>query len=127
MADTEAYIPNVYEEVEGVVDITTLNSRQYCVVLDPVGADGKPQLGQKKVVKVTRRWRMFPRIPTNPIPYEAQPGGYTKMSPPRRPRPGVTFVSVFCRGRSPSSCSPGKAWRRESKTFTSCLRRKVWC
>lgn len=52
MEDSEAYIPNVYEDVVGVVDITTLNSRQYCVILDPVGADGKLQLGQKRVVKV---------------------------------------------------------------------------
>jgi hypothetical protein len=29
-----------------------LNSRQYCVILDPVGFDGKPQLGKKKLVKV---------------------------------------------------------------------------
>lgn len=60
MADTEAYIPNVYEEVEGVVDITTLNSRQYCVVLDPVGADGKPQLGQKRVVKGEKSFFLQP-------------------------------------------------------------------
>ena len=39
-------------QVVGVVDITTLNNRQYCVVLDPVDKDGKPQLGQKKLVKV---------------------------------------------------------------------------
>lgn len=52
VADREAHIPSVAEEVVGVVDVTTLNSRQYCVVLDPVGADGKPQLGQKRVVKV---------------------------------------------------------------------------
>ena len=38
-----------------MVHVTTLNSRQYCVVLDPVGADGKPQLGKKRVVKVRRR------------------------------------------------------------------------
>ncbi|XP_066484436.1 major vault protein [Tiliqua scincoides] len=51
MADTEAHIPDVYEEVLGVIDITTLNSCQYCVVCDPVGADGKPQLGKKKKIK----------------------------------------------------------------------------
>ncbi|XP_053115786.1 major vault protein [Hemicordylus capensis] len=51
MADTEAHIPDVYEEVLGVVDITTLNSCQYCTVCDPVDDDGKPQLGQKKVIK----------------------------------------------------------------------------
>ncbi|XP_066433020.1 major vault protein isoform X2 [Eleutherodactylus coqui] len=60
MDDTEAYIPNVYEEVVGVVDITTLNSRQYCVILDPVGADGKLQLGQKKVVKGERSFFLQP-------------------------------------------------------------------
>ncbi|XP_077170653.1 major vault protein [Paroedura picta] len=51
MADTEAHIPDVYEEVLGVIDITTLNSCQYCVVCDPVDSSGKPQLGQKKVIK----------------------------------------------------------------------------
>ena len=38
----------------GVVDITTLNNRQYCVILDPVDKDGKPQLGQKRLVKVLK-------------------------------------------------------------------------
>lgn len=52
MADREAHIPSVSEEVVGVVDVTTLSSRQYCVILDPVGPDGKPQLGKKRVVKV---------------------------------------------------------------------------
>ena len=40
------------QQVVGVVDITTLNNRQYCVILDPVDKDGKPQLGQKRLVKV---------------------------------------------------------------------------
>ena len=39
-------------QVVGVVDITTLNNRQYCIILDPVDKDGKPQLGQKRLVKV---------------------------------------------------------------------------
>ena len=51
MSDTETHIPGVYEEVVGVIDVITLNTRQYCVILDPVGADGKPQLGKKKLVK----------------------------------------------------------------------------
>ncbi len=59
VADREAHIPSVAEEVVGVVDVTTLNSRQYCVVLDPVGADGKPQLGQKRVVKVSESFCGF--------------------------------------------------------------------
>lgn len=54
MGDREAHIPSVAEEVVGVVDVTTLSSRQYCVILDPVGPDGKPQLGQKRVVKVRK-------------------------------------------------------------------------
>lgn len=58
MADREAHIPSVAEEVVGVVDVTTLSSRQYCVILDPVGPDGKPQLGQKRVVKVRRSFSL---------------------------------------------------------------------
>lgn len=60
MADREAHIPSVAEEVVGVVEVTTLSSRQYCVVLDPVGPDGKPQLGQKKVVKGERSFFLQP-------------------------------------------------------------------
>lgn len=60
MADREAHIPSVAEEVVGVVDVTTLSSRQYCVILDPVGPDGKPQLGKKRVVKVRRSVRPPP-------------------------------------------------------------------
>ncbi|XP_069508129.1 major vault protein [Ambystoma mexicanum] len=58
--DAEAYIPSVYEEVMGIVEITTLNSQQYCVVLNPVGRDGKPQLGQKKVVKGEKSFFLLP-------------------------------------------------------------------
>ncbi|KAK5855737.1 hypothetical protein PBY51_007383 [Eleginops maclovinus] len=60
MADREAHIPSVAEEVVGVVDVTTLSSRHYCVILDPVGHDGKPQLGQKKVVKGERSFFLQP-------------------------------------------------------------------
>ncbi|XP_032442372.1 major vault protein [Xiphophorus hellerii] len=60
MADREAHVPSVAEEVVGVVNVTTLSSRQYCVILDPVGADGKPQLGQKKVVKGERSFFLQP-------------------------------------------------------------------
>ncbi|XP_032460607.1 major vault protein isoform X2 [Phocoena sinus] len=49
--DTDAHVPDVYEEVMGVVSITTLGPHNYCVILDPVGPDGKNQLGQKRVVK----------------------------------------------------------------------------
>lgn len=53
LKDTETYIPGVYEDVVGIVQITALNNRQYCVILDPVDTDGKPQLGRKKLVKVS--------------------------------------------------------------------------
>ncbi|XP_062919134.1 major vault protein isoform X1 [Mobula hypostoma] len=58
--DAEAHIPGVHEEVVRVVDVTTLGSRQYCVVLDPVGIDGKPQLGQKLVVKGEKSFFLRP-------------------------------------------------------------------
>ncbi|KAM7371381.1 hypothetical protein PAMP_008632 [Pampus punctatissimus] len=60
MADREAHIPSVAEEVVGVVNVTTLSSRQYCVILDPVGPDGKPQLGQKRVMKGERSFFLQP-------------------------------------------------------------------
>ncbi|KAH9525551.1 hypothetical protein Btru_001682 [Bulinus truncatus] len=60
MKDTETHIPNVYEEVVGVVNITTLNNRQYCVILDPVDGQGKPQLGQKKLVKGEKSFFLMP-------------------------------------------------------------------
>lgn len=60
LKDTETHIPNVYEEVVGVVNITTLNNRQYCVILDPVDAKGRPQLGQKKLVKGDKTFFLMP-------------------------------------------------------------------
>ena len=50
-AESETFIPDVYERVVGTVDITTLTNRQYCVIVNPIGASGKPQLGAKKLVK----------------------------------------------------------------------------
>nr|Q90405.1 RecName: Full=Major vault protein; AltName: Full=MVP100; Short=P100 [Diplobatis ommata]CAA61041.1 MVP100 [Torpedo marmorata] len=60
LAEAEAYVPGVEEEVVGQVEVTTLGTRQYCVVLDPVGADGKPQLGQKLVVKGEKSFFLQP-------------------------------------------------------------------
>ncbi|XP_066577817.1 major vault protein isoform X2 [Amia ocellicauda] len=60
LADCEAHIPEVSEEVVGVVQVTTLTGRQYCVVLDPLGPDGKPQLGQKRVVKGEKSFFLQP-------------------------------------------------------------------
>jgi major vault protein len=47
----ETHIVDVYEEVVGEVRITTLTNRQYVIVLDPYGADGKPALGTKQLRK----------------------------------------------------------------------------
>jgi len=47
--DTDSHIPAVYEEVVALVDIITLTNRQYCFIANPVGSDGKPQLGKKKI------------------------------------------------------------------------------
>jgi major vault protein len=58
--DTETHIPNVYEEVVGVVNVTTLNSRQYTVLIDPIGSDGKPQMGKKKLVKGEKSFFLQP-------------------------------------------------------------------
>ncbi|KAK7088812.1 major vault protein-like isoform X5 [Littorina saxatilis] len=58
--DTETHIPNVYEEVVGVVPITSLTNRQYCVVLDPCDTTGRPQLGQKKLVRGEKSFFLMP-------------------------------------------------------------------
>ena len=52
MQDAVSFIPDVFEEVKDTVAVTVLTDRQYCVILDPVGADGKNQFGRKKLVKV---------------------------------------------------------------------------
>ena len=44
----------------GVIPITTLTSRQYCVILDPVDKEGHPQLGRKKLVKGEKSFFIMP-------------------------------------------------------------------
>ncbi|CAF0741315.1 unnamed protein product [Didymodactylos carnosus] len=58
--DTETYIPDVYEEVVGDIMVTALTSRQYCVILDPVGKNGKPQLGRKELVRGEKTFFLQP-------------------------------------------------------------------
>ena len=58
-SDTESHIPNVYEEVVGIINVTTLNSRQYAIICDPLGENGKPQLGQKKLIRVSHIQKIF--------------------------------------------------------------------
>lgn len=47
--DAEIHIPDVYEEVQGEVEITTLSDRQWCIVVNPIDESGKPQLGMREV------------------------------------------------------------------------------
>jgi major vault protein len=47
----ETHIPDVYEIVVGEVPITTLTNRQWTVVVDPIGKDGRPQLGKRELRK----------------------------------------------------------------------------
>ncbi|MBD2576237.1 colicin uptake protein [Oscillatoria sp. FACHB-1406] len=49
LADSEIHIPDVYEEVVGEVKITTLSDREWCIVVDPIDAEGKPQFGMQEV------------------------------------------------------------------------------
>ena len=46
----ETFIPDVDEVVVGQINVTTLTKEQYCVVCDPWGKDGKPQLGKKVIM-----------------------------------------------------------------------------
>lgn len=59
-SDMETFIPDVYQEMEEEIEVTTLTNRQYCVVCDPVGTDGKPQLGQRKLVRGEKSFFLEP-------------------------------------------------------------------
>jgi len=50
-ANSDTHIPDVYEQIIGEVPKKTLTNRHYCVVLDPLGENGKPQLGKKELRK----------------------------------------------------------------------------
>jgi len=47
--DAEIHLPDVYEQVVGEVEITTLGDREWCIVFDPIDEHGKPQLGMREV------------------------------------------------------------------------------
>lgn len=51
IADTDAHIAAVEEAVVAEVPITVLTNRQYAVVMDPLGEDGRPQMGCKKLIQ----------------------------------------------------------------------------
>lgn len=60
MDDMESFIPDVYEEVVSKVPITVLTNLQFCVVLNPVGPDGKPRLGHRKLVRGEKSFFLQP-------------------------------------------------------------------
>jgi len=60
LKDAETYVPGVYEEIVGEVYATTLTNRQYCVVVDPMGADGQPRFGQRELRKGEVTFFLYP-------------------------------------------------------------------
>jgi major vault protein len=59
--DAETHIPEVYEEVvDEEVTITTLDDRHWCIVQDPLDAEGKPQLGKKEIRKGRQSFFLHP-------------------------------------------------------------------
>lgn len=60
-AEAESHIPDVHEQVVGEVNVTVLNSRQYCIVVDPVDeATGKTQLGKRELRKGEKSFFLRP-------------------------------------------------------------------
>ncbi|QQP31560.1 Uncharacterized protein FKW44_025197, partial [Caligus rogercresseyi] len=49
--ETSAFIPDVQERILGTVEATTLDNRHYCTIVNPIGEDGKPMLGHRKIIK----------------------------------------------------------------------------
>ena len=47
--ESATYIADVFEEIVGTVDAIVLSANQYAVVVDPVDANGVPQLGRAEV------------------------------------------------------------------------------
>merc|ERR1712013_781298 len=58
--EMETFIPMYLRKLFGKVDITTLTNRQYCIIQNPVGPNGKPQLGAKKLVKGEKSFFLQP-------------------------------------------------------------------
>jgi len=63
----ETHIIDVFEQLVGEVKITTLNNRQYCVVLDP-WKDGRQLLGQKELRKGECSFFLEPGEKLEPYP-----------------------------------------------------------
>ena len=48
---TDTYIPDIFEEVVSEPTILTLTNRQWCIILNPIGEDSRPQLGRRLLRK----------------------------------------------------------------------------
>lgn len=48
--DCEVYIPGVYEQIVQVKNLTTVEKSHYAIIQNPVGEDGRPQWGKRKLV-----------------------------------------------------------------------------
>jgi len=60
MDQSEVYIPGVDEVITKQVTITVLSKRQWCIIANPVGDDGRPLLGTRKLVKGERSFFLKP-------------------------------------------------------------------
>jgi major vault protein len=60
VADAETHIPDVYEEVVGEISVTTLNDGEWCIVVNPIDTNGKPQLGLKEIRQGRRSFFLHP-------------------------------------------------------------------
>jgi major vault protein len=54
------HIPDVYENVLMDVKVTTLSNRQFCVVMDPVDADGQNRIGEMEIRRGDRSFFLHP-------------------------------------------------------------------
>lgn len=57
---TDSHIPDVYETILGTVSATVLGANNYCVIIDPVDAKGRQQLGRKEVRRGERTFFLQP-------------------------------------------------------------------
>jgi len=64
---TDMYIPHVYEEVTKQVNLIVLGAHDYCIIIDPVDENDKPQLGLSKLVKGHKTFFLKPGESVGPI------------------------------------------------------------
>jgi len=59
-ADACVHVQDVNEHIVGPINITVLTKQQYCVVLDPVGPDGRNVLGTRELRQGERSFFLLP-------------------------------------------------------------------